>query len=181
MHEFRSKCHWILFLRVWLTIFQHWFRQWPGTDQARNHYTKQWWVDYRHMYVSFGPQLVDKTQKWVRKHIYFASPRLIHKLTFSKFWEHVHIFQFQRTTVIHGFLMITTGAIIALLLRIYIFPPTTSANDYRDISFAKPRNLHKLQNSQHNNPCNVPVSQTKPHQSSRFQISYIIFGIIPRK
>ena len=42
MFEFRSKFHWSLFLRVQLIIFQHWFRQWLGADQATNHYLKQW-------------------------------------------------------------------------------------------------------------------------------------------
>ena len=32
--EFRLKFHWGLFLRVQLSIFQLWFRQWLGADQA---------------------------------------------------------------------------------------------------------------------------------------------------
>ena len=71
--------------------------------------------------------------------------------------------------------MITTGAIIALLLRIYIFPPMTTANDYRDISFAKPRNLHKLQNSQHNHHCNCSsiTNKTSPELKVPNIIHYI--------
>ena len=30
-------------LRVQLTIFQHWFRKWLGTNQATTHYLNQWW------------------------------------------------------------------------------------------------------------------------------------------
>ena len=43
MCEFRLKFHWSLFLRVQLTIFQHWFRQWLGAEQATSHYLNQWW------------------------------------------------------------------------------------------------------------------------------------------
>ena len=35
------KFHWVLFLRVQLTIRQHWFRQWLGAEQATSHYLKQ--------------------------------------------------------------------------------------------------------------------------------------------
>ena len=38
MHEFRLRFHWGLFLKVQLTIFQHWFRYCLGTDQATSHY-----------------------------------------------------------------------------------------------------------------------------------------------
>ena len=37
------KFHWSLFPRVQLTIFQHWFTQWLGTDHATSHYLNQWW------------------------------------------------------------------------------------------------------------------------------------------
>ena len=52
MLEFRSIFHWSLFLRVQLTIFLHWFRQWLGADQATSHYLSQWCLDYRRMYAS---------------------------------------------------------------------------------------------------------------------------------
>ena len=52
--EFRLKCHWNLFLRVQLTIFQHWFRYWLGADYATSHYLNQWLLDYRHIYASIG-------------------------------------------------------------------------------------------------------------------------------
>ena len=54
MFEFRLKFHWILFLRVQLTIFQHWFRQWLGAVQAISHFLIQLWLDYRRIYASFG-------------------------------------------------------------------------------------------------------------------------------
>ena len=54
MFEFRIKFHWSLFLRVQLTIFQHWFRWWLGADQATSHYLNQWWLDYWHIYASLG-------------------------------------------------------------------------------------------------------------------------------
>ena len=46
MHEFRLKFQWSVFLTVQLTLFQHWFRQWLGADQA------QWWLLYWRMYAS---------------------------------------------------------------------------------------------------------------------------------
>ena len=43
MFEFRLKFHWSLFLKVQLTIFQHWFRLWLDAEQATSHYLNQWW------------------------------------------------------------------------------------------------------------------------------------------
>ena len=54
MLEFRIKFHWSLFIRVQLTISQHWFRWWLGADQATSHYLNQWWLDYRRIYASLG-------------------------------------------------------------------------------------------------------------------------------
>ena len=54
MLEFRIKFHWSLFIRIQLTIFQHWIRWWPGADQATSHYLNQWWLDYRRIYASLG-------------------------------------------------------------------------------------------------------------------------------
>ena len=54
MFEFRFKFHRSLFLRVQLTIFQHWFRKWIGIDQATSHYLKQWCLDYWRIYASLG-------------------------------------------------------------------------------------------------------------------------------
>ena len=38
--------HWRLFLRVQLTIFQHWFRKWLGANQATSHYLNQCWLKH---------------------------------------------------------------------------------------------------------------------------------------
>ena len=54
MLEFRLRFHWSLFLRVQLTIIQHWIRWWLGADQATSHYLNQWWLDYRRIYASLG-------------------------------------------------------------------------------------------------------------------------------
>ena len=40
---FWFKFHWDLFLRVKLTIIQHWFRLWLGTEQPTSHYLNQLW------------------------------------------------------------------------------------------------------------------------------------------
>ena len=40
---FWFEFHWSLFVRVQLTIFQHWFRWWLGADQATSHYPNQCW------------------------------------------------------------------------------------------------------------------------------------------
>ena len=49
MMEFRLKFHWSLFLWVLLTISEHWFRWWLGTDQATSNYLNQCWPDYWHI------------------------------------------------------------------------------------------------------------------------------------
>ena len=54
MFEFGLKFHWSLFLRVQLTIFQHWFWLWLGADQATSHNLNQWWLFYWRIYVSPG-------------------------------------------------------------------------------------------------------------------------------
>ena len=52
--KFRLRFHWRLFLRVQLTIFQHWFRKWLGAYQATSHYLNQWWLVYRRIYASIS-------------------------------------------------------------------------------------------------------------------------------
>ena len=54
MLEFRLRFHWSLFLRVQLTIIQHWFRYWLGASQATSHYLNQWWLVYWRIYASPG-------------------------------------------------------------------------------------------------------------------------------
>ena len=51
MYEFQLRFHWNLFLRVKLTIFQHWFRLWLGADQGTCHYLNQWWLVYADCYM----------------------------------------------------------------------------------------------------------------------------------
>ena len=58
MYEFYLKCHRNLFLRVQLTIFQHWFIQWRDADQLTRHYLNQWWLAYCHICVT-RPQWVN--------------------------------------------------------------------------------------------------------------------------
>ena len=54
LYWFRLKIHWSLFPRAQLTIFQHWFRQWLGADQATSHYLNQWWSFYWRTDASLG-------------------------------------------------------------------------------------------------------------------------------
>ena len=54
MFEFWLIFHWNLFLRVQLAIFQHWFKQWFGADQATSHYLNHWWSLYWRIYASLG-------------------------------------------------------------------------------------------------------------------------------
>ena len=49
MFELRLRFHWSLFLRVQLTIVQHWFRLWLGAIQAPSHYLNRWWLVYWHI------------------------------------------------------------------------------------------------------------------------------------
>ena len=55
MFDFRLQFHWSLFLRVQLTLFKHWFWLWLGAVQATSHYLNQWWLVYRRIYASLGP------------------------------------------------------------------------------------------------------------------------------
>ena len=43
--DFWLKFHWSLFLRVQLTLTQHWFRLWLGAESATSHYLSQCWPD----------------------------------------------------------------------------------------------------------------------------------------
>ena len=54
IYEFRLRFHWSLFLRVQLTIFQHWSRLWLGPYQATSHRLNQWWLVFWSMYASLG-------------------------------------------------------------------------------------------------------------------------------
>ena len=54
MWEVWLDFQWSLFLRVLLTIFQHWFRWWLGAEQATSHYLNQSWPVYWRIYASLG-------------------------------------------------------------------------------------------------------------------------------
>ena len=43
MSGFRLRFDWHLFPGFELTMFQHWFIKWLGTDHATNHHLIQWW------------------------------------------------------------------------------------------------------------------------------------------
>ena len=53
MFELRLEFHWSFFLRVQLTISQHWFRYCFNPEQATSHYPNQWWpFQWRILYAS---------------------------------------------------------------------------------------------------------------------------------
>ena len=54
IYKFHLKFHWSLFIRVQLTTFQHWFRQWLDTSKVTSHYLNHWWLFFWFIYVSLG-------------------------------------------------------------------------------------------------------------------------------
>ena len=48
---FWLKFHQSLFLRVQLTIIQHWFRQWLGAELVTSHYLNQWLTWFTDAYM----------------------------------------------------------------------------------------------------------------------------------
>ena len=42
-----------------LTIIQHRFRYWPGTDQTPSHFLNQWWLVYRRIYALLGLNMLN--------------------------------------------------------------------------------------------------------------------------
>ena len=54
MCEFCLRFHLSLFLRLHLTINQHWFRKWLVAIQATSHYLSQWWLVYWRIYASLS-------------------------------------------------------------------------------------------------------------------------------
>ena len=106
IYWFCLEFHWSLFPRVRLTIFQHWFRLWLGTDQATIHYFNQWWFLYWHIYVSLGlNELI--TKMYLKMTVIHTSPRL-HLLNSvshgkCKFWMVLwSISVFDIFTITHG-------------------------------------------------------------------------------
>ena len=71
MLEFRLNFLWSLFLRVQLTIFQHWFRYWLGAGQATSHYLNQLWSKYWRIYASLS--LNELKHGWVDPNTYKIS------------------------------------------------------------------------------------------------------------
>ena len=68
MLEFRLYFHWNMFLRVQLSIFHHWLRQWLGPGQATSHYLNQWWLINRRIYASLGlNELMDWAKTTARR------------------------------------------------------------------------------------------------------------------
>ena len=66
----RFKINWSLFLRVQLTIFQHWFRYWLGAVQATSHYLNQCSLVYRRIYASLGlNELINSSPNQCKKEI----------------------------------------------------------------------------------------------------------------
>ena len=61
MYEFQLRFHWSLFLRVKLTIFQHWFRLWLGDVQATSHYLNQW--------LSLPTHICITQPQWVKRRL----------------------------------------------------------------------------------------------------------------
>ena len=72
MFKFRITFHWSLFLRVQLTIIQHWFRQWLGAVQATGHYLNQWCLDYRRIYASLGLNELNRVYSVSHTYIHLA-------------------------------------------------------------------------------------------------------------
>ena len=62
-YEFRLRFHWILFLRVELIIYQHWFRLWLGAGEATSHCLNQWWFCWR-IYTSVGFNELNHFRMW---------------------------------------------------------------------------------------------------------------------
>ena len=89
MLEFRLRFHWSLFLRVQLTIIQHWFRWWLGAVQATSHYLNQWWLDCRRIYASLGlnelRNYINIKQQDINIHPYRSSPGFY--ITSNRSWQ----------------------------------------------------------------------------------------------
>ena len=67
MIDFWLKFHWSLFLRVWSTIFQHWFRQWLGTyrpgDKPLSESMMVCFTDTYIQYTSLGLNELSQTRQ----------------------------------------------------------------------------------------------------------------------
>ena len=101
------KYHWSLFLRVQLTISQHWFRQWLGTDKATSHYLNQWWLDYWRIYASLGPNELTEFRAWISNYNHGFHWDLITKTVFTCLFNpcgaDIGIFPFRSKSIPCGF------------------------------------------------------------------------------
>ena len=57
--RFEFSCFRSLLLRVQVTISQHWFKKWLGTEQVSSHYLNQWWTNLPTHICVTRPQWVD--------------------------------------------------------------------------------------------------------------------------
>ena len=64
MLKYWLEFHWSLFLRIQLTIRQHWFRQLLGAEYATNHHLNQKCQIYRPIYASLGLNGLRSDRKW---------------------------------------------------------------------------------------------------------------------
>ena len=74
MHEFLCS----MLLSFELTIFQYWFRQWLGADQATSNYLQQCWLDYWRRYASIGLNEIFNYPKPNMLAITYRDSRYIH-------------------------------------------------------------------------------------------------------
>ena len=91
MFVFCFKFHWSLFLRVQLTIFQHWFRYWLGADQATSHYLSQWWpssltyiCSTRGRWVNYPESFIVITMTALN-HMWYIHPKFISYISWATF------------------------------------------------------------------------------------------------
>ena len=88
------KFHWNVFLTNQLTINQHWFRQWVGTEKATSHYSdpNQWRRTSRTLYAS---PVLNELTKWTYDmlHTQRQNQKTSHRIALNK---NTSLFSFQR-------------------------------------------------------------------------------------
>ena len=61
MYEICLSFHWSLFLKLEITVFQHWLRKYLDPGQLTSHYLNQWWANIlTHTYIT-QPQWFNNT------------------------------------------------------------------------------------------------------------------------
>ena len=122
MFELRSKFHWSLFLRVQLTISQHWFRLWLGADQATSHYLNQWWLDYRRIYASLN--LNELKCHFLINIEYYSSIAYIHRHIYDGLFfllcKWISISIVQPIKYAHGFVVRCAVVVISSYVNIHV-------------------------------------------------------------